>query len=95
MGKRFYITTITVSLLTLLILNRLSGQGGLTAKIREIGKADFISLARADTKENLPGPVLLVTPRKTDLGPLGPGESAKVSFTLKNLGSGILEWSTR
>lgn len=95
MGRRFYIITITISLLTLLILNRLSDQEGLTAKIREMGKTDFISLARADTKENPSRPVFLVTPKKTDLGPLGPGESAKVSFTLKNLGSGILEWSTR
>lgn len=87
-------TAIIISFLTL-ILNCLSGLGDLTAKIRELGSTGFISSAWAKTKESLPVPVLLVTPRKTDLGPLGPGDSAKVSLTLKNIGSEILEWSTR
>ncbi|MDI6776369.1 MAG: hypothetical protein QMD03_03870 [Syntrophales bacterium] len=65
------------------------------AKIREMRRGDLIDLARADIKESIPPPVLLVTPREIDLGTVGPGESAKGSFTLKNIGSGILPWSAR
>ena len=91
MGRRFYVTIIIISLLTSPMLNCFSGQGDFMAKIRKLRRCDFDDLARADTTR----PVLLVIPREIDLGTVGPGENAKGSFTLKNIGSGILPWSTR
>ncbi len=37
-------------------------------------------------------PVLTVNPREIDLGALGPGEEAKGTFYLKNVGSGSPDW---
>jgi hypothetical protein len=39
-------------------------------------------------------PVLAITPREIDAGTIAPGGSASGVFTLKNMGSGIMEWST-
>ena len=42
----------------------------------------------------LPRPVLAVTPREIDIGTIGPGETMSGIFTLKNMRSGIISWST-
>jgi hypothetical protein len=39
-------------------------------------------------------PVLAITPREIDLGTIGPGEFVSGMFTFKNMGYGILGWST-
>jgi hypothetical protein len=39
-------------------------------------------------------PVLSITPREIDLGTTGPGEFVSGVFTFKNMGYGIMEWST-
>jgi hypothetical protein len=38
------------------------------------------------------GAVLSLSPREIDLGPVGPGETAKDTFRLENVGSESLEW---
>jgi hypothetical protein len=42
----------------------------------------------------LPRPVMAVTPREMDIGTIGSGETLSGVFTLKNRGSGIMNWST-
>lgn len=37
--------------------------------------------------------LLMVSPREVDLGAIGPGEEARGTFSLKNLGPGSLAWS--
>jgi hypothetical protein len=50
--------------------------------------------ATANDIEELLQPVLLITPREVNLGTIVPGQAGAESFTLKNMGSGVLEWST-
>ncbi len=50
------------------------------------------NVAFVDVGEDLSIPVLLVSPREVDLGTIGPGESARGLFSLKNVGSGDLTW---
>jgi len=50
--------------------------------------------ATASDIEELLQPVLLITPREVNLGTIVPGQAGAESFTLKNMGSGVLEWST-
>jgi Repeat of unknown function (DUF5648) len=52
-----------------------------------------VSAAASDVEELLQ-PVLLITPREVNLGTIVPGGAGAESFTLKNMGSGVLEWST-
>ena len=42
----------------------------------------------------LPRPVLAITPREMDIGTIGSGETISGIFTLKNMGFGIMGWST-
>jgi len=82
MNRRFYMATIIIPILTLF-----------TVKVGSSGQEnldDFINLAQRGT--SIAGPVLSVQPREIDLGTIGPGEDAKGSFHLKNLGSGTLHW---
>lgn len=39
-------------------------------------------------------PVLAITPREIDMGVIAPGEIVSGTFTLKNMGFGIMGWST-
>jgi hypothetical protein len=39
-------------------------------------------------------PVLAIIPREVDVGKISPGEVVTGVFTFKNVGSGVLEWST-
>jgi hypothetical protein len=39
-------------------------------------------------------PVLAITPREVDVGTISPGEVVTGVFTFKNMGSGVLDWST-
>lgn len=48
----------------------------------------------ASDAEELLQPVLSITPREVNLGTIVPGGAGAESFTLKNMGSGILDWST-
>jgi len=50
--------------------------------------------ALIDVEEFVLRPVLFVSPREIDLGAIGPGESSRVVFSLKNVGSKTLMWST-
>jgi hypothetical protein len=51
-------------------------------------------LVLADENRNNFQPVLAITPREVDVGIISPGEVITGVFTFKNIGSGILEWST-
>ena len=50
--------------------------------------------ALIDVEEFILEPVLFVSPREIDLGAIGPGESSRGVFSLKNVGSKTLMWST-
>ena len=50
--------------------------------------------ALIDVEEFVLRPVLFVSPREIDLGAIGPGESSRGVFSLKNVGSKTLMWST-
>ena len=50
------------------------------------------NVAVVDVVEDVAGPVLLVSPREVDFGTVGPGESSKGVFSLKNVGGGNLTW---
>ncbi len=50
--------------------------------------------ALVDVEEFVLKPVLFVSPREIDLGAIGPGESSRGVFSLKNVGSKTLVWST-
>ncbi len=62
-------------------------------EIRKIRGGMVSSIARVEVEEGIARPVLAVSPREIDLGAIGPGESTKGVFSLKNFGSGILNWS--
>jgi hypothetical protein len=51
--------------------------------------------ALIDVEEFISQPVLFVSPREIDLGAIGPGERSRGAFSLKNVGSQILEWSSK
>lgn len=48
----------------------------------------------ADENRNNFQPVLAITPREVDVGTISPGEVVTGVFTFKNMGSGVLYWST-
>jgi hypothetical protein len=48
----------------------------------------------ADENRNNSQPVLAITPREVDVGTISPGEVVTGVFTFKNMGSGVLYWST-
>jgi hypothetical protein len=50
--------------------------------------------ALIDVEEFISQPVLFVSPREIDLGAIGPGERSRGAFSLSNVGSQILEWSS-
>jgi len=50
--------------------------------------------ALIDVEEVISQPVLFVSPREIDLGAIGPGERSRGAFSLRNVGSQILEWSS-
>ena len=52
------------------------------------------NLVLADENRNNYQPVLAITPREVDVGKISPGEVVTGVFTFKNVGSGVLEWST-
>jgi hypothetical protein len=56
-------------------------------------KNGFNNKSISTGRENLK-PVLSITPREIDLGTIGPGESVSGVFTFKNMGYGIMGWST-
>ncbi|MBN2178193.1 MAG: hypothetical protein JW743_02020 [Deltaproteobacteria bacterium] len=65
---------------------------GYTEIIKERGSVTS-NPARVDVEASTSGPVLMVSPRELDLGKLGPGERSKGIITLRNAGTGELEWS--
>jgi len=70
----------------------IAGKTGKT-EIKKI-RGDIVSdIALVEVEEGISIPVLAVSPREIDLGAIGPGESAKGTFSLKNFGSGFLDWS--
>ena len=52
------------------------------------------NLVLADENRNNFQPVLAITPREVDVGTISPGEVVTGVFTFKNMGSGVLYWST-
>ncbi|MBN2514950.1 MAG: hypothetical protein JXC33_02840 [Deltaproteobacteria bacterium] len=50
--------------------------------------------ALIDVEEFISQPVLFVSPREIDLGAVGPGERSRGTFSLRNVGSQMLEWSS-
>jgi len=51
------------------------------------------NIEQAQSRENYQ-PVLAITPREVDVGTVKPGEVVTGVFTFKNMGSGVLNWST-
>ncbi|MFA4915732.1 MAG: hypothetical protein WC560_03570 [Syntrophales bacterium] len=82
MKRRFYIATIIIPVLILLMM-----KAGLSSQ-ENINRFSKLSPVNA----TIVGPVLSVTPREIDLGSIGPGEDVVGSLTLKNFGSVILHW---
>ncbi len=57
-------------------------------------RGDIVSdIALVEVEEGISHPVLAVSPREIDLGAIGPGESSRGTFSLKNFGSGFIDWS--
>ena len=52
------------------------------------------NLVLAAENRNSFQPVLSITPREIDVGTISPGELITGVFTFKNMGSGVLDWST-
>lgn len=52
------------------------------------------NLVPADENRNNFQPVLAISPREVDVGTISPGEVVTGVFTFKNMGSGVLDWST-
>ena len=52
------------------------------------------NIVLADESKNNFQPVLNITPREVDVGTISPGEVVTGVFTFKNMGSGVLDWST-
>lgn len=50
--------------------------------------------ALIDVEEFILQPVLFVSPREIDLGAVGPGERSRGAFSVRNVGTQILEWSS-
>jgi hypothetical protein len=57
-------------------------------------KNGFNNKMAANENNNTFRPVLAITPREIDAGTIGPGEIVSGVFTFKNMGSGIMGWST-
>ncbi|HDQ03490.1 MAG TPA: hypothetical protein ENN23_02820 [Deltaproteobacteria bacterium] len=56
--------------------------------------AVFIQLPTLGNTSELLQPVLSISPREINLGTIASGEASSGLFTLRNMGSGVLEWST-
>jgi len=52
------------------------------------------NIAIVNIEEFISEPVLFISPREINLGDIGPGESSRSAFSLKNVGSETLKWST-
>lgn len=70
-----------------------AGKTGKT-EIKKIRGNIISDIAMIEVEEGISHPVLAVSPREIDLGAIGPGESSKGTFSLKNFGSGFLDWSS-
>ena len=70
------------------ILLLLLGLSAVTAFGQNVPKTPLIPVDDLDALRS----ALTVNPREIDLGALGPGEEAKGTFYLKNVGPGVLEW---
>jgi hypothetical protein len=55
---------------------------------------DLIAQNGDKEKNEVSRPVLVIMPREVDMGTISSGEDVSESFTLKNIGSGIMSWST-
>jgi len=62
------------------------------AEVRRVRGGVVSNVAIVDVKDDVAGPVLMVSPREVDLGTIGPGESSKGVISLKNVGGGDLTW---
>jgi len=60
--------------------------------VRKMRSGVISNVAVIDVEEGLAEPVLMVSPREVDFGPIGPGESSKGLISLKNVGGGGLTW---
>jgi hypothetical protein len=61
-------------------------------EIRRVRGDRVSSVAQVIVEEGVSQPVLAVSPREIDLGAVGPGESSRGVFSLRNLGSGVINW---
>ncbi len=59
-----------------------------------IKQGELNSKSPGSETEDFSRPVLSITPREFSLGTIVPGEAGAGLFTLKNMGAGILDWST-
>jgi hypothetical protein len=66
---------------------------GLSAQVNSSNKQIKQEATTDQGKKNAQQPVLHVSPREIDLGIIGPGEGIRGNFVLKNVGSGVLNWS--
>lgn len=70
----------------------LSAQVG-TPKLDHETRTNTLNGSSADEKTTSSRPVLTLKPREIDFGTIRPGEGAKGSFGLRNVGSGSLQWT--
>ena len=66
---------------------------GLSAQEKSNKKDVKKDTAAREDKKNDQRAVFNVSPREIDLGVIGPGEGTRGNFVLRNVGSGVLNWS--
>jgi len=72
----------------------LIAQNGRLPDQSNIKKNGFTDKIAEKEKNEVSRPVLVIMPRAIDMGTISFGEAVSESFTLKNVGSGIMGWST-
>jgi len=88
--KKYFILIIIA--LTICPANVFAQQGN--GQNQVIKKNSMNTMQISNGNRQLPRPVLAITPREMDMGIIGAGETSAGIFTLKNMGYGIMGWST-
>lgn len=89
--QKYFIFIVSVSMIYLFNISVDNANGQLLPDSqRNVSSPRGITSVRNE----LPRPVLAITPREIDIGTIGAGESRSGIYTLKNMGSGIMGWST-
>jgi hypothetical protein len=92
--KRLLKTIFIISILAMVMLPSILSAQLTTTKSDHDKKNNVVNSSNSDEKTHPQRPVLTIKPREIDFGDIRPGEGAKGSFTLKNVGAGSLQWTT-